>query len=66
MLLHDNVIISFDVLQREFVCNLSACKGACCVEGDYGAPLLDEEIPIIEKDLEKLNSNIIEINLDKW
>ena len=48
MLLHDDVLISFDVLQKEFVCNLSACKGACCVEGDYGAPLLEEELPVME------------------
>ncbi|MBI1183940.1 DUF3109 family protein [bacterium] len=52
MLLHENVLISFDVIQKEFVCNLNACKGACCVEGDYGAPLLPEELPVIEKDLE--------------
>ena len=54
MLLHENVLISFDVLQKEFVCNLSACKGACCVEGDYGAPLFKEELPIIEQDLDKI------------
>jgi len=52
VLLHDDVLISFEVLRKEFVCNLNACKGACCVEGDYGAPLADNEIPIIEKDLD--------------
>ena len=54
MLLHEDVLISFDVLQKEFVCNLSACKGACCVEGDFGAPLEKDELPIIEKDLDKI------------
>lgn len=54
MLLHEDVIISFDVLQKEFVCNLSACKGACCVEGDFGAPLNEDELPIIERDLNKI------------
>ncbi|MGB5386269.1 MAG: DUF3109 family protein, partial [Eudoraea sp.] len=31
-------IISDDILEREFVCNLSACKGACCIDGEAGAP----------------------------
>ena len=37
-------IISEDILEKEFVCNLSACKGACCVDGDAGAPLEEGEI----------------------
>lgn len=44
----DDKLVSLDVLQEEFVCNLGACKGACCVEGDYGAPLTDEELGILE------------------
>jgi hypothetical protein len=31
--------VSEDILDKDFVCNLSACKGACCVDGDAGAPL---------------------------
>ena len=42
-------IVSEDILQKEFVCNLSACKGACCIDGDAGAPLLDDEIKILEE-----------------
>ncbi len=45
----DKTIISEEVLEREFVCNLSACKGACCVNGDAGAPLENEELPILEE-----------------
>lgn len=41
-------IISEDILTEEFVCNLSACKGACCIEGDAGAPLDQEETRILE------------------
>jgi hypothetical protein len=41
-------IVSEDILEKEFVCNLSACKGACCVDGDAGAPLSQEEILIME------------------
>lgn len=37
-------IISEDIIENDFVCNLSACKGICCVEGDAGAPLEEEEI----------------------
>ena len=40
-------IVSEDILSKEFVCNLSACKGACCIDGDAGAPLTDEETLIL-------------------
>lgn len=42
-------IVSEDILEKDFVCNLSACKGACCVDGDSGAPLLDQETLILEE-----------------
>jgi hypothetical protein len=42
-------IISEELLEEEFVCNLSACKGACCVDGDAGAPLTAEETKILEE-----------------
>lgn len=45
-------IISADILERKFVCDLNACKGACCIEGDAGAPLKMEEIDILEDALE--------------
>jgi hypothetical protein len=41
-------IVSEDILAKDFVCNLSACKGACCVDGDAGAPLSKEETTILE------------------
>ena len=41
-------IVSEDILEKDFVCNLSACHGACCVDGDAGAPLNEEEIGILE------------------
>ena len=43
-----NTLISEDLLEKEFVCDLSACKGACCVEGDGGAPLDENELNILE------------------
>lgn len=42
-------IVSEDILEKDFVCNLSACKGACCVDGDAGAPLSEEETEILAK-----------------
>lgn len=43
-----DTIISELLLEKKFVCNLNACKGACCVEGDAGAPLLEEELDELE------------------
>lgn len=42
-------IVSEDVLEKEFVCNLTACKGQCCIDGDAGAPLGKEETVILEE-----------------
>ncbi len=43
------VLVSDDIRDKEFVCNLEKCKGACCVEGDFGAPLDESELPILEE-----------------
>lgn len=42
-----NKLLSTDLFRKEFVCNLSACKGACCVEGNAGAPVDEEEAEIM-------------------
>lgn len=49
MLQIDDTIISLDLIERKFICDLSNCKGICCVEGEAGAPLEDEELEILEK-----------------
>jgi len=49
MILVGNAVLSDDIKENFFVCDLEACKGACCVEGDAGAPLEDEETAILEK-----------------
>ncbi len=41
-------IVSEDILEKNFVCNLNACHGACCIDGDAGAPLTKEETEILE------------------
>jgi hypothetical protein len=52
MLIVGNVLLSEDIVEKKFVCDLNACKGACCVDGDSGAPLKDEETGILEEILE--------------
>ena len=47
-------VVSTQIFERKFVCDLNACKGACCVEGDAGAPLTFEEVSILEDDLEAI------------
>lgn len=41
-------IVSEDLLEKDFVCNLAACKGACCIDGDAGAPLELQETKIMQ------------------
>ena len=49
-----NTLVSEDVIEKQFVCDLNACKGACCVKGDYGAPLEEEELAAIDSVYEKV------------
>ena len=56
----NDVVVSLDVLQEKFLCNLDACKGECCIEGDAGAPVeldevmkLEEVLPVIWDELRK-------------
>ena len=53
-----DVVVSLDVFQEKFLCDLGACKGACCIEGDAGAPVeldevmeLEEVLPVIWDEL---------------
>lgn len=50
----DDVIISLDVFKEKFICDIKACKGACCVDGDAGAPLEKEEVKKLEEVLPAL------------
>ncbi|MCS6905240.1 MAG: DUF3109 family protein [Bacteroidia bacterium] len=49
MLIIENVVIPDDVLNSEFACKLSACKGACCLVGEAGAPLTPEEADYLQQ-----------------
>ena len=46
------------VFYKNFLCNLSACKGVCCVDGDSGAPLTQEEYKLIEKNYPKFEKHL--------
>lgn len=48
MIAIENTIVSEHLLEKKFVCDLTVCKGECCVDGDSGAPLEAEEITIME------------------
>ena len=43
------LLVSEDLFDVHFVCDLEACKGACCVEGDAGAPLREDELHVLEE-----------------
>ena len=47
-------IVSTQLFERKFVCDLNACKGACCIEGDAGAPLTLEEVDILEENIDTI------------
>lgn len=46
----DDKIISLDLYTARFSCDLGACRGECCVEGNAGAPLDEEEIAVLEEE----------------
>ena len=50
----DDVLVSSDIITEHFCCDLDACKGICCVEGDAGAPVTLEEIAGIEDSLDSV------------
>ena len=49
MIIVQNTIVSDDIADCRFLCDLACCKGACCVEGDSGAPLLESELAELER-----------------
>ncbi|MCR4909892.1 MAG: DUF3109 family protein, partial [Bacteroidales bacterium] len=45
-----DILVSEEVVTEYFACDYEACKGACCIEGDSGAPLKEEELEGLERD----------------
>lgn len=54
MIMINDVLVTDEVVEEHFLCNLNACKGACCWEGDFGAPLEKEEMFILEEIYDKV------------
>lgn len=54
----DDVILSDDIATVKFACDVSRCKGACCVVGDAGAPVEKSEIPVLRKAYQALKSEL--------
>ncbi len=52
----DNALVSFDIFDQKFCCDLSHCKGECCIEGDSGAPLEKDEQAKIEENYENVKA----------
>ena len=52
----DDKLISEDLFSEEFMFNLAKCKGICCVEGDAGAPLDEDETKILDEIYPKIKS----------
>ena len=58
MIIIDNILVSDDLFEKHFVCDLNACKGACCVEGESGAPLTEDELSILDDIFEDIKSHL--------
>ena len=63
MIVIDNILVSDDVVEKQFVCDLAKCKGGCCEEGDAGAPLEDAELDIILSVYEKVKPYLSEASI---
>jgi hypothetical protein len=50
----DNILVSDDVIEKQFVCDLARCKGGCCEDGDAGAPLDQSELQTVLDSYEKI------------
>lgn len=60
MIVLQNTVISDDIKEKFFVCNLQKCKGACCVEGDLGAPLATEELQMLQESYDQIKPYLSE------
>jgi hypothetical protein len=54
MLQIENTLVSLDLIEKKFCCHLKKCMGVCCVKGDSGAPLNDEEVKLLPGIIDKI------------
>lgn len=60
MIHHRGTLLSEELFEKRFVCDLNACKGACCEQGDSGAPLEPEEARLIKKHYKQIEPYMTE------
>lgn len=65
MLIIQDKFVSLDLIEEQFLCNLNACKGACCWEGDSGAPLEEEELAILDQIYEQVRPFLLPESVEK-
>lgn len=58
-------LISDDVIEAHFVCDLNKCKGGCCVDGDCGAPLTEEETKLVAENYPKIKKYLPQEYIDE-
>lgn len=63
MIIVGNALVSEDIFEKKFECQILQCKGGCCVQGDAGAPLEAEELDIIAEELDNIKPFMSEIGL---
>ncbi len=64
MIVNGKTVISDDIKEESFVCDLAKCKGACCVEGDLGAPVNEQELEILDSIYEYVSPYLSEAGKD--
>ena len=60
MVIVQDILVSEEIFKERFVCDLNACKGACCWEGDFGAPLEEAELEILAQIREPIRKYLTE------
>jgi hypothetical protein len=60
----DDCLVSEDVIEKSFACNVEACKGVCCIEGDAGAPIEPSEIDVIRQNIEQIKDEMDDVGIE--
>lgn len=63
MIAIDNVLMSDEIVEKQFVCDLTKCKGGCCEDGEAGAPLEDDELNVISQVYEQVKPYLSEASI---
>jgi Protein of unknown function (DUF3109) len=65
MIMVQDKLVSDELVEEQFICNLSKCKGACCWEGDMGAPVDEDEMRIMKREYPKIRPFLSEEGQNK-